>query len=36
MRVLLTGGSGFVGSYVAEQLSALGHTVRALGELDIL
>jgi len=30
MRVLLTGGSGFVGSYVAEQLSALGHTVRAL------
>ena len=30
MRVFLTGGSGFVGSYVAEQLSALGHTVRAL------
>src|SRR5205807_8706362 len=30
MRVLLTGGSGFVGSYVAEQLDALGHTVRAL------
>ena len=30
MRVLLTGGSGFVGSYVAEQLSELGHTVRAL------
>src|SRR5205814_10638361 len=30
MRVLLTGGSGFVGSYVAEQLTGLGHTVRAL------
>ena len=30
MRVLVTGGSGFLGSYVAEGLSALGHTVRAL------
>jgi len=30
MRILLTGGSGFLGSYVAEQLSAEGHTVRAL------
>jgi nucleoside-diphosphate-sugar epimerase len=30
MRVLLTGGSGFLGSYVAEQLCAEGHTVRAL------
>ena len=30
MKVLLTGGSGFLGSYVAEQLDALGHTVRAL------
>src|SRR5947207_7574894 len=30
VRVLVTGGSGFLGSYVAEQLSALGHTVRAL------
>jgi nucleoside-diphosphate-sugar epimerase len=30
MRVLLTGGSGFLGSYVAEQLASLGHTVRAL------
>jgi nucleoside-diphosphate-sugar epimerase len=30
MKVLLTGGSGFLGSYVAEQLSAAGHAVRAL------
>jgi nucleoside-diphosphate-sugar epimerase len=30
MRILLTGGSGFLGSYVAEQLAAEGHTVRAL------
>src|SRR5205823_14015189 len=30
MRVLLTGGSGFLGSYVAEQLAAGGHVVRAL------
>ena len=30
MRVLLTGGSGFLGSFVAELLSAEGHTVRAL------
>jgi 2-alkyl-3-oxoalkanoate reductase len=30
MRVLLTGGSGFLGSFVAEQLVAEGHVVRAL------
>ncbi len=30
MKVLLTGGSGFLGSYVAEQLAAEGHVVRAL------
>jgi len=30
MRVLVTGGSGFLGSYVAEQLDSQGHTVRAL------
>ena len=30
MKVLLTGASGFLGSHVAEQLVARGHTVRAL------
>ncbi len=30
MRVLLTGGSGFLGSFTAEQLAAGGHVVRAL------
>ncbi len=30
MKVLVTGGSGFLGSHVAEQLTKDGHTVRAL------
>jgi nucleoside-diphosphate-sugar epimerase len=30
MKVLVTGGSGFLGSHVAEQLASGGHAVRAL------
>ncbi|HZH03093.1 MAG TPA: NAD-dependent epimerase/dehydratase family protein [Myxococcaceae bacterium] len=30
MKVLLTGATGFLGSYIAEQLAAAGHSVRAL------
>ncbi|MBI3073932.1 MAG: SDR family NAD(P)-dependent oxidoreductase [Deltaproteobacteria bacterium] len=30
MKVLLTGGSGFLGSHIAEELVAAGHTIRAL------
>ena len=32
--VLVTGGSGFIGSHVAERLLALGHTVRVLDNLS--
>lgn len=34
MRVLVTGGAGFIGSFVCERLVALGHTVRVLDSLD--
>ncbi|MDP6579376.1 MAG: SDR family NAD(P)-dependent oxidoreductase [Vicinamibacterales bacterium] len=34
MRILVTGGSGFIGSYVAERASAAGHSVRVLDNLD--
>ena len=33
MRVLITGGAGFLGSHLAEELLAAGHDVRALDSL---
>jgi len=34
MRVLITGGAGFIGSHVADALLGGGHTVRALDSLS--
>jgi dTDP-L-rhamnose 4-epimerase len=34
MRVLVTGGAGFIGSHLADRLLAAGHSVRALDNLD--
>jgi dTDP-L-rhamnose 4-epimerase len=34
MKVLVTGGAGFIGSHLADRLLAEGHTVRALDNLD--
>ncbi|HEU5279184.1 MAG TPA: NAD-dependent epimerase/dehydratase family protein [Gaiellaceae bacterium] len=34
MRVLITGGAGFIGSHLADRLLADGHGVRALDNLD--
>jgi dTDP-L-rhamnose 4-epimerase len=34
MRVLITGGAGFIGSHLADLLLAEGHQVRALDNLD--
>ncbi|AUB80929.1 NAD-dependent epimerase/dehydratase family protein [Candidatus Thiodictyon syntrophicum] len=34
MRVLITGGAGFIGSHTADRLLAAGHQVRALDLLD--
>jgi len=34
MRVLITGGAGFIGSHLADRLLSDGHEVRALDDLD--
>src|SRR5205823_2752287 len=34
MKVLITGGAGFIGSHLADRLLAEGHQVRALDNLD--
>ena len=34
MRVLITGGAGFIGSHLAEALLAEGHAVTALDDLS--
>ena len=34
MKVLITGGAGFIGSHLADRLLADGHDVRALDDLD--
>src|ERR671936_197844 len=34
MKVLITGGAGFIGSHLADRLIADGHEVRALDNLD--
>jgi dTDP-L-rhamnose 4-epimerase len=34
MRILVTGGAGFIGSFVAKRASAAGHVVRVLDNLD--
>lgn len=31
MKIIVTGGRGFIGSYICEKLSALGHEVHTIG-----
>jgi dTDP-L-rhamnose 4-epimerase len=35
MKVLLTGGAGFIGSHLSDQLLTAGHAVRAFDSLDL-
>ncbi|MEX1055376.1 MAG: NAD-dependent epimerase/dehydratase family protein, partial [Rhodothermales bacterium] len=34
MKILVTGGAGFIGSHVADALSAEGHSVHVLDDLS--
>ena len=34
MKLLITGGAGFIGSHLAEELLGLGHSVQVLDDLS--
>ena len=35
MKILITGGAGFIGSHLAERLLEVGHEVHALDTTDL-